>query len=101
MQNSNAKFSKWYASDKNNTAGIEPDNITTTYDYNDYNKMIDKPTHYVNESSSCVDLIFCSNVNLRKNCDVEQSLYETRHHCIIYVTINFNILHSPPYFREI
>lgn len=53
MQNSNAKFSKWCASDKNNTPGIEPDNITTT---SDYNKMIDKPTHYVNESSSFVDL---------------------------------------------
>ena len=98
MQNSNAKFSKWCASDKNNTVGIEPDNITTT---SDYNKMIDKTTHYVNKSSSCVDSIFCSNVNLRKNCDVEQSLYEIRHHYIIYVTINFNILHSPPYFREI
>ena len=98
MQNSNANFSKWCASDKNNTAAIESDNITTT---SDYNKMIDKPTHYVNESSSCVDLIFSSNVNLRKNCDVEQSLYETRHYYIICITKNFNIPHSPPYVRKI
>ena len=39
--------------------------------------MIDKPTHYINESSSsCIDLIFSSNVNLTKNCGVGQSLYE-------------------------
>ena len=57
--------------------------------------MIDKPTHYINESSSCIDLIFSSNVNL------EQSLYETCHHNIIYGTTNFNIPLPPPYFREI
>ena len=54
---------KWCASDKNNTAGMELDNITMT---SGYNQMIDKPTHYINESSSCIDLIFSSNVNLTK-----------------------------------
>ena len=56
--------------------------------------MIDKLTHYINESS-CIDLIFSSNVNLTKNCGVKQSLYET------YGTLNFNIPLPPPYFREI
>ena len=37
--------------------------------------MTDKPTHYINELSSCIDLIFVSNVNLTKNCGVEQSLH--------------------------
>ena len=50
----NTKCSKWCASDKNNTAGIELDNITTTLGYN---QMIDKPTHYINEQLSCIDLI--------------------------------------------
>ena len=66
-----------------------------------YNEIIDKPTHYINESSLCIDLVFSSNVNLTKNCRVEQSLYETCHHNIIYGTLNFNYLFSPPYFREI
>ena len=44
----NAKCSKWCASDKNNTAGIELDNITIT---SDYNQMTDKLTHYISESS--------------------------------------------------
>ena len=57
------KCSKWCASDKSSTAGIQLDNITMT---SGYNQMIDKPTHYINESSSCIDLIFSSNVNLTK-----------------------------------
>ena len=84
----NAKCSKWCAPDKNNTSGIELDNITTT---SGYNQMIDKPTHFINESSSRIDLIFSSNVNLTKNCGIEQSPYKTCHHNIIYRTLNFNI----------
>ena len=45
-----------------------------------YNQMIDKPTHYIIESSSCIDLIFSSNVNLAKNC-------ELNNHCMKPVTI--------------
>ena len=53
--------------------------------------MIHKPTHYINELSSYIDLIFSSNVNLRKRCGIEQPHYETCHHNIIYETLNFNI----------
>ena len=56
-----------------------------------YNQIIDKPTHYNNESSSCIDLIFSTNVNFTKNCGVEQSLYEKCHHNVISGTLNFNI----------
>ena len=94
----NTKCSKWCASDKSSTAGIQLDNITMT---SGYNQMIDKPTHYINESSSCIDLIFSSNVNLTKNCGVEQSLYEKCRHNIIYGTLNFNILLPPPCYREL
>ena len=51
----NAKSSKWCSSDKDNKAGCELDNITTSAGYS---QMIDKPTHFINESSSCIDLIF-------------------------------------------
>ena len=91
-----AKYSKWCASDKSNRAGIELDNITMT---SGYNQMIDKSTHYINESSLCINLIFSSNVNLRKNCGVEQSLYEKCHHNIIYGTLNFNIPLPHPSFK--
>ena len=54
--------------------------------------MIDIPAHYINELiSSCINLIFSLNVNLAKNCRVEQSFYEKYRHNIIYGTLNFNI----------
>ena len=63
--------------------------------------MIDKPTHYINELSSCIDLIFSSNVNLTKDRGVEQSLNKICYHNIIYRPLNFNIPLPYPYFREI
>ena len=41
----NAKCSKWCSSDKNNIAGLEIDNITTTAGYS---QLIKKPTHFIN-----------------------------------------------------
>ena len=80
------------------TRGIELDIITMT---SGYNKMIDKPTHYINDLSVCIDLVFSSNVNFTKYCGVEQWLYQTSQHSIIYRTLNFNIPLSPPYYTEI
>ena len=53
IEDFNAKCSKWYTSDKDNTAGFELDSITTTAGYS---QMINKPTHFINESSSCIPL---------------------------------------------
>ena len=63
--------------------------------------MIVKPTHYINELSSCIGLIFSSNENLTKYCSVELSLYETCRRTIIYGILNFNMLLSPAYSKEI
>ena len=82
----NAKCSKWCASDKNNTAGIKLDKITMT---SGYNQMIDKPTLYINESSSNIDLILSSNGNLTKKCGVKKC-----HHNIIY-NPKFQYVSSP------
>ena len=54
----NAKSSKWCKSDKSNRAGIELDNITTSA-----GQLINEPTQCVNKTSSCIDLIFSSDLN--------------------------------------
>ena len=79
----NAKCSKWCSSDKNNIAGLEMDNITTTAGYS---QLINKPTHFINGTSSCIDLIFSSNVSFIRNYGIEQSIYEKCHHNITYGT---------------
>ena len=46
----------YFWQDKNNITGLELDSITTA----GYSRMINKPTHFMNESSSCISLIFFS-----------------------------------------
>ena len=50
----NAKSLKRCNSDKSNRAGIELDNITNSAGYS---QLINKSTHFVNKTSSCIDLI--------------------------------------------
>ena len=94
----NAKCSKWCSSDRNNVAGLEIDNITTT---TGYSQLINKPTHFINGTSSCIDLILSSNVSFIRNYGIEQSIYEKCHHNITYGTLDFNVTLPPPYYREI
>ena len=94
----NAKNSKWCPTDKDNIPGLEIDTLTSTAGYS---QIINKPTHFINNASSCIDLIFSTNTNLVTNSGVEQSLYKTCHHEIIYGEVNFKIPLPPPYYREI
>ena len=94
----NAKCSKWCTSDKDNTANFELDSITTTAGYS---QMINKPTHFINESSSCIDLIFYSNTSFVKNCRSQPSIYEKCHHNIIHGTLNIDIALPPLYYRDV
>ena len=63
--------------------------------------MVNKPTHFINGTSSCIDLIFSSNVSFIRNYGIEQSIYEKCHHDIICGTLDFNLPLPPPYYREI
>ena len=63
--------------------------------------MINKPTHFINESSSCIDLIFSSNTSFVKNCGSELQIYEKYHHNFIYGASNFHVPLPPPYYRDI
>ena len=94
----NAKCSKWCTSKKINTAGLKLDRITAIAGYS---QMINKPTHFIRESLSYIDLIFSSNTNFVKNCGSELSIYEKCHHNIIYGTLNFDIPLAPPSYRDI
>ena len=63
--------------------------------------MINEPTHFVNKASSCIDLIFSSDLNSTGNCRIEKTIHEKSHHDIIYVTLYFNVRLPPLYYREI
>ena len=64
-------------------------------------QLINKPTTCVNGSSSCIDLIFTSNTNLVTEFGLDQTLYKTCDHNLIFGKINFNIPLPPPFYRDI
>ena len=57
----NAWCSRWWRNDITNFAGKEIDFLTSSADYT---QIIDKPTHVINKPKSCIDLIFCTNLNV-------------------------------------
>ena len=79
-------------------AGIELDNITTSAGYS---QLINEPTHFVNKTSSCIDLIFPADLNITGNCGIEKTIHEKCHHNIIYRTLSFSVPLPPLYYREI
>ena len=94
----NAKSSRCCNSDKSIRASEELDSITKSAGYS---QLINQPTHFVNKTSSCINLIFSSDLNITKNCGIEKTIHEKCHHDIIYGTLNLNVPLPPPYYREI
>ena len=63
--------------------------------------MINEPTHILESSSSCIDLIFTSQPNLITESGAHPSLHPNSHHQIILAKFNLEIHYPPPYFREV
>ena len=63
--------------------------------------MINKPAYFINESLSCINLIFSLNTSFVKNCESELSIYEKYYLNIIYGPLNFDVLLPPPHFRDV
>ena len=85
----------FYTSDN---IGKELDTITSTAGYG---QIIDKPTHFTNNSSSCIDLIFTSNPSILVDSGIEKSLSSSCHHDIICGKINFRVPLPPRHFRTV
>ena len=56
----NARCINWWKGDITNSAGREIASLTLSAGYT---QITDKPTHVINNSMSCIDLIFCTNQN--------------------------------------
>ena len=94
----NARSSSWCINDKSNYEGTKIDCLATEYDLK---QVINEPTHLLENSSSCIDLIFTSQPNLVMDADVHPSLHANCHHQIVYAKFNLKIRYPPPYEREV
>ena len=64
-------------------------------------QVINEPTHFLENSSSCIDLIIASQPNLIAESEVHPSLHQNCHHQVIYAKFNFKVHYPPPYEREV
>ena len=85
----NDKSSNWY--DKDITSE-ERRKIEAVTSQNGLDQEINEPTHILNNSSSCIDLIFNSQPNLLIESGVHPSLHPNCHQ-IVFAKFNFEIWH--------
>ena len=89
-----ARNSRWWKNDITNSAGLELDSLTSSAGYT---QIMDEPTHAVNSSMSCIDLIFCTNLNVISKHGVDVTIFDKWHHDIIYGKTNIRV----PYHQHI
>ena len=77
----NGQCSKWYSFDTSDNIGKELNTIASTAGYS---QIIDKATHFTNNSSSCIDLILTSNPSILVDSGIKKSLSSSCHHDIIW-----------------
>ena len=94
----NAKSKNWYCHDKSSHEGNAIENVTAQFGLQ---QIINEPTHILNTSSSCIELIITSQPNLIADSGVHSSLHPNCHHQIVFAKLNLHIIYPPPYLREI
>ena len=87
----NCRSQQWWPGDIENEEGVALDEFIES---NNLTQLIDQPTHIINESRSCIDLIITDQPNILVDYGVHPSLYKTCHHEITYGKINLSV--PPP-----
>ena len=90
----NARSNNWCSRDKTTYEGKKLESLTSQCGFK---QVISDPNHILENSSSCIDLIFTSQPNLVMNSGVHSSLLPNYHHQIIHAKFNLNIFYPPPY----
>ena len=88
-----AKSRNWLSNDITTAEGAQLDYLTSLYGMK---QVITEPTHLLENSSSCIDLIFSNQPNLIMDSEVDRTLHSKCHHQIIYVKLNLKIEYPPP-----
>ena len=85
----------------NNTAtegGTISENLTSLYGMK---QVISIPTHILQHSSSCIDLIFVNQPNLVTDSGIHPSLHQNYHQQVLFCNLNMKIEYPPTYALEV
>ena len=94
----NVKSSNWY---KHHETTCESSKIDATTSQVGLQRLIKEPTHILIDLSSCIDLLFISQLDLVMESGVHSSFHQNFHHQIIFLKIYLKVFYSSPYEREI
>ena len=94
----NDRCSRWW---KNVITNLTEQEIDSLISSAGYKQIIDKPTHVINNSMSCIDLIFCTDQNVISNYCADVSVFKKCHNNIIHGKIDIRVPLPPAYVREI
>ena len=64
-------------------------------------QVINKPTHFSQNSNSCIDLLFTNQNDLITDSGFHPSLHSNCHHQVIYGKFNLKVFYPPPYERHV
>ena len=90
----NAKSKDWCSIDITSFEGSDLDFLISQFGLS---QIIKEPTHILDNSRSCIDLIFTSQPNMVIDSGVHASLHANYHHQIIYAKFDLKIIYPPPY----
>ena len=90
----NAKSQTSFKNDKTSYEGSKLDVSTCSHGLH---QLINEPTHLLDISSSCIDLIFTSQPNLAMESGVQPSLRPNCHHQLVFAKFDLSIYSPSPY----
>ena len=92
----NCRNSNWYLGDPVTPQGVRVEALTYFYGLN---QLIKTPTHLLQNSATCIDLVFTNQLHLVMESGVHSSLSSTCHHETVFAKLNLKVEYPPPYER--
>ena len=92
----NARSKTWWVHDITNNEGTQIESISSLYGFS---QLISESTNILQNSLSCIELIFPDQPNLVINSRIKPSLHENCLHQITYAKFNLQMIHPPSYQR--
>ena len=94
----NAKSKDWCSTDITSCKGSKLDLLTSQFGLS---QIIKEPTHILDNSRSCIDLVFTFQPNMVIDSGVHGSLHSNCHHQVIYLKFDLKIFYPPPNEKKV
>ena len=84
----------WFLNDQSSSEGTQLESLTSLYGMK---QLIAEPTHVLENSTSCKDLVFANQPNLIMSVGINSYFHSKCYHQVIYAKLNLQIEYPPSY----